>query len=117
MHLILPIGKFVTAAIKNRSTVLGKHIYEASDYYSPSRIISEFSEATGKKASWMQIPGDKYKSFLPPAIAQELLENHLLLEDTGYYGGAELKESLGLLEQEPTSWKEFVTKNAAQFSS
>ncbi|GIJ92129.1 hypothetical protein Asppvi_011105 [Aspergillus pseudoviridinutans] len=108
-------GKFVVAAIKKRSSVLGKDIYEAADYYSPSRIVSEFTEVTGKKASWFQIPGDKYKSFLPPPVAQELLENHLLLEGTGYYAGADLKDSLNLLEQKPTMWKEFVAQNVAKF--
>ncbi|KAH8697113.1 NmrA family transcriptional regulator [Talaromyces proteolyticus] len=109
-------GKFVTAAIKNRSTVLGKHIYEAVDYYSPSRIVSEFTEATGKKASWTQIPGDNYKAFLPAAVAQEFLENHLLLEDPGYYASANLEESLALVQQQPTTWKEFVTNNVAKFA-
>lgn len=112
----MPTGKFVTAAIRNRSTVLGKDIYEAADYYSPSRIVSEFSEVTGKKASWTQIPEDKYKSFLPPPAAQELLENHLLLENPGYYAGANLEESLSLLQQKPVTWKEFVAKNLDKFA-
>ncbi|KAJ8098923.1 hypothetical protein POJ06DRAFT_258353 [Lipomyces tetrasporus] len=110
-------GKFVVAAIKNRSAVLGKQIYEAADYYSPSRIVKEFTEATGKPASWTQIPTDQYKQFLPPAVAQEFLENHLLLEGPGYYAGADLKESHDLLGQKPTTWKEFVTKNAEKFSA
>ena len=99
-----------------RDSTLGKQIYEAADYYSPSRIVSEFTEVTGKKASWMQIPEDKWKSFLPAAAAQELLENHQLLEGPGYYAGADLKESISLLNEAPTSWKEFVKKNAAQFA-
>ncbi|KAK9321316.1 hypothetical protein V1517DRAFT_326699 [Lipomyces orientalis] len=110
-------GKFVTAAIKNRSAVLGKHIYEAAEYYSPSRIVKEFTEATGKPASWTQISTDQYKQFLPSAVAEEFLENHLLLEGPGYYAGADLKESHDLLEQKPTTWKEFVTKNAAKFDA
>ncbi|KAK9388728.1 hypothetical protein V1515DRAFT_597834 [Lipomyces mesembrius] len=109
-------GKFVAAAIKNRSTVLGKDIYEAADYYSPSRIVKEFTEATSKPASWAQVPADQWKQYLPPAMAQEVLENYLLLEAPGYYAGADLKESHDLLEQKPTTWKEFVTKNKAKFS-
>ncbi|KAK9427566.1 hypothetical protein V1505DRAFT_358662 [Lipomyces doorenjongii] len=110
-------GKFVAAAIKKRSTVLGKDIYEAADYYSPSRIVKEFTEVTGKPASWTQVPADQWKQYLPPAMAQEVLENYLLLEAPGYYAGADLKESHDLLEQKPTTWKEFVTKNKAKFSA
>ncbi|KAK9358132.1 hypothetical protein V1504DRAFT_442376 [Lipomyces starkeyi] len=91
-------GKFVAAVIKNRSSVLGKRIYEAA-------------------ASWTQIPVDQWKKFLPPAAAQEILENNLLLEGPGYYAGADLKESYHLLEQKPTTWKEFVAKNRAKFSA
>ncbi|EXL90947.1 hypothetical protein ACKRZS_010580 [Fusarium odoratissimum] len=110
-------GKFVTAVIKNRDTVLGKNIKEAAAYYSPSQIVSEFTEATGKPASWAQIPDDQWKGFLPPAVAQEYLENFKLLEGAGYYAGAELKESLDLVGNGVTSWKEFATRNAAKFSS
>ncbi|KAK9327595.1 hypothetical protein V1520DRAFT_348411 [Lipomyces starkeyi] len=110
-------GKFVAAAIKNRSSVLGKRIYEAVDYYSPSRIINEFTEATGKAASWTQIPVDQWKKSLPPAAAQEIVENYLLLEEPGYYAGADLKQSYHLLELKPTTWKEFVAKNKAKFSA
>ncbi|KAK9482199.1 hypothetical protein V1527DRAFT_477178 [Lipomyces starkeyi] len=110
-------GKFVAAVIKNRPSVLGKRIYEAADYYSPSRIIKEFTEATGKAASWTQIPVDQWKKFLPPAAAQEIVENYLLLEEPGYYAGADLKESYHLLEHKPTTWKEFVAKNTAKFSA
>lgn len=35
----------------------------------------------------------------------------LLLEDPGYYGGADLKESVSLLDDKPVSWKDFVEKN------
>ncbi|SPJ92459.1 related to nucleoside-diphosphate-sugar epimerases [Fusarium torulosum] len=110
-------GKFVTAVIKNRDTVLGKNIKEAADYYSPSRIVAEFTEVTGKPASWAQIPDDQWKGFLPPAVAQEYLENFKLLEAAGYYAGAGLKESLDLVGDGVTSWKEFATRHASKFNS
>lgn len=44
-------------------------------------------------------------------MAQELLETVLLLEDPGYYDGADLSESLKLLSEEPTSLKAFVQAN------
>ncbi|KAK2753334.1 hypothetical protein FQN55_003463 [Onygenales sp. PD_40] len=105
-------GKFVTAAIKNYPTTIGKNLYAAADYYTPNRIVSEFTEVTGIPAKVVRIDEATYKSFLPAPVAQELYENHLLLEEPGYYAGASLGESIGLLEQKPTSWKEFLGKSA-----
>ncbi|KKZ64783.1 hypothetical protein EMCG_09324 [[Emmonsia] crescens] len=103
-------GKYVTAAMKKYPATLGRDIYAAIDYYSPSRIVAEFTEVTGYPAKTVQISPELYKSFLPANMAQELLENHQLLESPGYYGGASLGESLAILEQKPTSWKEFVER-------
>lgn len=106
-----PAGNFVKAALKHDSSGSGKHIYAAADYYSPSQITTEFSQVTGKPAAAIQLSEDTFKSYLSPKIAQEMLENMLLLEDPGYYGGADLKESVSLLDEKPVSWKDFVEKN------
>lgn len=110
------LGKFVKAAIKNFPAQSGKRILAATDYYTIDRLISEFSEVMGKPAQAVQISDDKFKSFLPPAAAQELLENMKLLEDPGYYAGESLEESLSLLEEKPTTWKEFVQKNKQKWA-
>ncbi|PGG99014.1 hypothetical protein AJ79_08713 [Helicocarpus griseus UAMH5409] len=103
-------GKYVTAVIKQYPHVLGKDIYEAADYYTASRIVTEFTQVTGLPAKVVQITPEQYKGFMPAAVADELLENHQLLEDPGYYAGASLGESIGILEQKPTSWKEYLEK-------
>ncbi|CAM1509618.1 Fc.00g033570.m01.CDS01 [Cosmosporella sp. VM-42] len=109
------MGKFVNGAIRQYPNAAGKHIYAASDYYTPSRVAAEFSEVIGKPAQAIELPSETFKSFLPPQIAQEMLENMLLLQDPGYYGGGDLAESLALLTEKPTSWKEFVEKNKAKW--
>ncbi|KAK2601134.1 hypothetical protein N8I77_010604 [Diaporthe amygdali] len=112
------VGKFVVAAIRNRDAVLGKQILAAADYYSPSRIVSEFQEVTGNAARFVQIDAETYKSFIPGPMADEMLENHLFIEKPGYYNGEDLKESLDLLAGvglKPTSWKEFLEANKAAF--
>ncbi|KAM4067020.1 nmrA-like family protein [Hirsutella rhossiliensis] len=112
------IGKFVVAAIKNRSTLLGKQVLAAADYYTPARIVAEFEEVTGKQARFLQVDADTYKSFLPAPMAQEMLENHLFIEDPGYYAGESLDESRRLLAGvglAPTTWKEFLGKNKGAF--
>ncbi|KAJ6070549.1 NmrA family transcriptional regulator [Penicillium canescens] len=104
-------GKFIKAIIKNREKLLGKQVLGATDYYTPERIIEEFQEVTGKKAKYLQIPAEDYKAALPTVMAVELLENHLFIEDPGYFNGAGLEKSLAILEEKPTTWKEFIKKS------
>jgi len=102
------MGKFVKPALKRPEAMNGKQILAAADYYSVSRIISEFEEVTGKKLNFQQVSPDQYKSFLPDFMAEEMLENHLLLEKPGYYNGMSLQQSLDVLDEKPTTWKEFL---------
>lgn len=44
-------------------------------------------------------------------MAQEMLENHLLIQEPGYYGGESLEKSHAILDQKLTTWKEFVIEN------
>lgn len=106
-------GESVKAAIKNAAALNGKWILAATDYYTPGRIVAEFEEVTGKKATYMHVSAEQYKSFLPAEMAEEYLENHLFVEDPGYYNGASLKESVDLVEEKPTTWKEFIKKSGA----
>ena len=110
------VGKFVVAAIKKDSSGTGKRIYAATDYYTPKRLMAGFGEVMGQPAGFAQIPGDVFKSFMPTAAAQELLENIYLTEDPGYYAGADLSESLEMIEGKPKSWKQFVEDNKAQWA-
>ena len=85
----------------------------AENYYTPSQIVAEFSEVTGKKAVFVQVTPDQYVAALPPPVAQVFLESHLFIEEPGYFNGAGLEESLDILEEKPTSWKEFVANSKA----
>ncbi|PHH81961.1 hypothetical protein CDD82_7448 [Ophiocordyceps australis] len=108
------MGKFVNAAIKNAASLNGKQVLAATDYYTVERMLSEFEQVTGKKATFTQVTAEQYKSFLPEAMAQEVLETHLFTEKPGYFNGMSLKESLALLDERPTTWKDFV-KNSTAF--
>lgn len=62
----------------------------------PSRIVSEFSNVTGEEAKAVQISSEVFKSFNSPTVAQEMLENMLLLEEPGYFPGEDLAWSKAL---------------------
>ncbi|EGY20860.1 uncharacterized protein VDAG_02384 [Verticillium dahliae VdLs.17] len=112
-------GKYVAAVLRNPTRHLGKQILASTGYYTPTRLLAEFEEATGKKAAFVQLDADTYKSFLPSPMAKELLENHLFVEDPGYFKGQPLEASEELLAEiglKSTSWKEFVKKNKSAFT-
>ncbi|KAI8684879.1 NmrA domain-containing protein [Fusarium keratoplasticum] len=112
------LGKYVVAAIRKEPEVLGKQILAAAGYYTPTQIVSEFEEVVGKQARFVPIDAATYKSFLPEPLADEMLENHLFIEEPGYYNGRDLKESLDLLSSvglQPTTWKGFLEAHKAEF--
>ncbi|RHZ66421.1 hypothetical protein CDV55_106805 [Aspergillus turcosus] len=106
-------GLFVRAALKNMDKLKGKHVLAAAAYYTPEEIVDTFSKVTGKKAVFVQVTPEQYKASFPETVAQEYLENHLFVEDPGYFLGESLDDSLKLLDSKPTTWAEFVEKNAA----
>ncbi|KAI4724794.1 NAD(P)-binding protein [Aureobasidium sp. EXF-10728] len=104
-------GNFVKAILKNAEQLNGKQVLAATAYYTPKQIVADFEEATGAQMRYVQISGEQFKSYLPGFMAEEMLQNHVLLDTTGYYAGASLDESLDLLEEKPVTWKEFVEKS------
>ena len=109
-------GLFTATVLRKFPDWNGKRVLAASGWYTPNQLINEFSEAIGKPAKYQQIPGEVFKSFMPPPVAQELLENFLLLDDkVGYYNNGNLDEWLSLVDGKPKSWKEYVAENKAKW--
>lgn len=110
--------------MKQRSKVLGAQVLATVDYYTPSQLVAEFEEVTSLKARFKQVDPQTYKDTFPiPGVPEpmlvEMLETHLFLETPGYYAGQDLKRSLDLLAAaglKPTTWREFLEKNAGSFA-
>jgi uncharacterized protein YbjT (DUF2867 family) len=99
--------------------VLGKRIFAAMDYYTPSRIVSEFEEVTGKPVRLLHADEATYFKFMPPLIGIHAYDIDRVFDDVGYFAGEDLKESLNILAEagsQPTTWKDFVERNKAAFS-
>lgn len=94
-------GKFVKGIVLNREKTLGKRIYGATAYYTLTEMIETFKEVypeAGKTAKTVELPQALFKSILkqsgkPEEAAEELTQNMRLLNEFGYYGGADFKES------------------------
>lgn len=97
-------GTFVKAILTHRDTLLGKNVYAATDYYTPTQIMDVFAEAYPKtegKVKYVQISKEDYKGSLggmgmPEKAQQELYENMMFMKEFGYYGKASLDESLAV---------------------
>lgn len=108
-------GKFVKAVIKQFPSTVGKRVLVAAGYYTPNQIVAEIAETLGIKTAAVKIPQEAFRSFLAPELTQGTIENLLVMEAEGYYGGESLEPSLALLEDKLVSWKDFVRKNASLF--
>ncbi|RDW72308.1 NmrA/HSCARG family protein [Aspergillus mulundensis] len=112
-------GKYVATALKNPTKLQGVQILAATDYYTPTRILKEFEEVTGHKTRFVQIDYETYKSFMPGYLGLEMLENHLFIEEPGYFLGRSLKESQALVADAGfrlTTWKEFIERHKGRFA-
>ncbi|KAJ5563978.1 hypothetical protein N7513_000220 [Penicillium frequentans] len=114
IDIVADMGNFVRAALLNKPKSGANTIYASSDYYKWDDIPSHFEAATGKKLIVVTVSGVVFKSFLhglSPEMAEEVYENLMLLEDPGYYAGADLTPSLDLLSEKPVGLTEFFTLN------
>ncbi|KAL4872375.1 hypothetical protein BDV12DRAFT_162091 [Aspergillus spectabilis] len=113
------LGKYVAATLKNPSKTQGSQILAATDYYTSTRILKEFEEVTGNKTRFVQVDNETYKSFMSGYLGLEMLENHLFVEEPGYYNGRSLQESQDLLTEagyKPTTWNDFLQQHKASFA-
>ncbi|KAF2844640.1 NmrA family transcriptional regulator [Plenodomus tracheiphilus IPT5] len=106
-------GKFVAGIIHNRSSLLGSRILGATDYYTPKQILDTLSTVTGKPTKFVQVPGEVYKGFLPEFMAEEMLENHLFVENPGYFAGEGLEKSHAILKEKLTTLEEYLKASKA----
>ena len=86
------------------------------EWLKPTRIVEVMSKAAGEKISYIQIPADVFKSFLPPFMATEMTENMQLIGEFDYYGkGAPSKQAESnkwlLQGTKAVAFEEFVGKN------
>lgn len=117
-------GKFVKAIFLKKDQTLGKRIYGATAYYTPKQIIDEFKEVfpeAGKDAGFSRLPDGVFKDIMastgaPEPVQEEMLQNMRLMPEFGYYGGDKLEPSLSILDEAPTTWKDYL-KSVPMFAN
>jgi len=109
-------GKYVKAAVLHRDELLGKRLLSATEYLTAAQIVEAFKKAfpeAGKDANFFSMPPEQFKNIMkgqgmPDYVVQEFLENMLLLEQFGYYGGESLDETHRLVDDKLTTWDEHM---------
>lgn len=108
-------GKFVGAILADPEKYEGKVFTAATKLYTLEETVKIISQKTGKNVSYIQMPEDKFKGFLPPSFADELLMMFIFFRDYGYYG-SETKERVEWTTQQArgklTSLEEYLSKNS-----
>jgi hypothetical protein len=118
IDIVADAGLFVAASLLLLPDTLNKRVLGAGSVITLEQLVEDFKAATGKDAQLVTIPYDKFKSFLPPPVADELVANMQLIDDPGYYIGEPadgVEQSIDLVVKaglrKPNTWKEFVAKN------
>ena len=115
------MGKYVKGALLNREKALGKRVLAATKYYTLGEMLEDFKKVfpeAGKNVKFHEEPKEDHKANLlkaglPDFAAQELMENMLLLNQGGYYGGEPLEWSHSVSFCEISSSNIFQTGPAA----
>ncbi|KAI8651040.1 NmrA domain-containing protein [Fusarium keratoplasticum] len=107
-------GKFVAAILAQPDNFQGKTFSGATRLYSMEEQAAIISAATGKDVKYVEVSQDIYRSFLPPAAQDELLQMMLYQQEFGHYGPqteAEVAWSVENARGSPTSFEEFLSKH------
>jgi uncharacterized protein YbjT (DUF2867 family) len=110
-------GTFVAGILSQRDlkAVDGLRVQACSQWLTPNEIVNTLNKVAGTKVKFQQVPEDTFESLLPPAVAEEMTQNMVLVRDYSYFGlGSEKNQAehdkiLGGLKK--TTWEQFVREN------
>lgn len=79
-------GKWVAGILAQPEKPSGKRVFGASGWYTPVEMMTAVEKVSGQKATFTTVPDQVYAGFLPPNIADELVETFLFLQQYGLFG-------------------------------
>ena len=85
-------GKYVLGLFEAGKEADGVSVNGVSTWTTPKEVVAAVGKAAGQEVAFKTIPGEVFASFLPEAVAEELLETMLLVGDYSYYGKGEEKK-------------------------
>jgi len=111
-------GKYVKTIVLNRDKLLGDRFLASTEYLTAQEVLDTFKAVypeAGKTAKFFQLPREVFEAVnkqkgMPDFVILEMYENFALLEEFGYYGGADLGATHELVQDHLTTWKEYISK-------
>jgi len=109
-------GKYVLGAIEAGAAADGHRLNAVGSWTTPAEALEVLQKEVGGEFFFNQIPRDVFKSFLPPAAAEDLTQNMDLINEFSYYGkGQDQKQGDSdkflVKGTKPTTWAEYVKAN------
>lgn len=115
---ITDTGKFLAPVLLDPERYIGKIMTAATAYYTGPEMAGIWTDVTGRKVAFVQIPGGTTMGNLSPEMVRTLKESSGLMKDYSYYGTSgpkNLEWTLEQTEEKPTTWEEFVRANQPWF--
>lgn len=115
---ITDTGKFLEPVLLNPDKYNGKTLTAATAFYTPQQMVDAWAKITGKNVIFIQRTGGAPMGALSPEMVKSLKESTGLISDYSYYGPTgkkDLEWTLAQMQEEPTSWEDFVKANEPWF--
>lgn len=115
---ITDTGKFLEPVLLNPDKYNGKTLTAATAFYTPQQMVDAWAKITGKNVIFVQRTGGAPMGALSPEMVNSMKESTGLISDYSYYGPTgkkDLEWTLAQMQEEPTSWEDFVKANEPWF--
>jgi len=120
IDIVSDTGKYIGEILLKPDAYVGKTLYGALGYYSLEDISKIISKVSKEDVGYAQIPEAAYRSFLPPPIANDLVEMFTWFEKFVYYGSQSkelVNQTLNKIDFKPTTAEEYFEANPINFPS
>ncbi|KAF7182643.1 hypothetical protein CNMCM7691_002304 [Aspergillus felis] len=114
------MGKFVAPMLLDPAKYQGRVLHAATKLYSMNEIVKVMTDKSGKVVKYNQLPVDVFKSFMPPLVADRVVDMMLYIQDFGCWGPDTekiLAASVAEAHGKPTTLEEFFDKHGVHLQS
>ena len=110
-------GKYVGSILAQPENFTGQQVWAAGEIATYPDVAENISKVTGKKVVYQQISDEKYKSFWPETLKEEMTQMFMLFRDYSLYGKdqkTKMAADAKAARQAPTSLKDFFANHKAE---
>ena len=115
---ITDTGKYLAPVLFDSNKYNHKTFTAATAFYTPQQMIDAWTNVTGQKVIFTHRSDGASMGGLPPYMAKSLTAGSGLIGDYSYYGPTgkkDLEWTLAQMNEEVTSWEDFVRANEPWF--